>query len=122
MRAAHLAVDRPDISETGEMLAKAMSKPREVTLNCRRGQSHWQVSDTTHETHIVGRLRLDGRRAEQKINNGYGHRERITRLKHSVTPQSSVGLRSAEAEYHAMVRGMCFYGEVNHTFRTVQSR
>lgn len=121
MRAAYLSADRPDLSESVKVLARAMSKPCEAHVVLLKRLIRY----------LVGRPRMVIRYPEQDAAQGQfieayvdsdwagdvGSRKSTSGmcimrgchlLKHSSTLQASIGLSSAEAEYYAAVRGASY--------------
>lgn len=120
MRAAYLAVDRPDISEAVKVLSQAMSAPREGHLGLLKRLVRYLVGAPRK---TIEYPRQDARDAILKVfvdsdwAGDVGTRRSTTGmammrgqhlLRHSSTLQASIGLSSAEAEYYALVRGGCF--------------
>jgi hypothetical protein len=119
MRAAYLAVDRPDIAEAVKCLSSAMATPRQehVVLLKRLiryliGVPRLVIKYEAQPADSPVRVQVDSdwggelktRRSTTCMALMRGRRL----LRHSSTLQQSVGLSSAESEYYAMVKGACY--------------
>ena len=120
MRAAYLAVDRPDISEAVKVLSQAMSAPREGHMGALKRLVRYLAGER-RRVQVYQRQRPEDAHLEVLVDSDWagdvGCRRSTTGmaimrgkhlLRHSATLQASVGLSSAEAEYYALVRGACF--------------
>ena len=120
MRAAYLAVDRPDISETVKCLSQAMATPREGHM-CVLKRLVRYLAGARRRVQIYRRQRPGEAQLEAVVDSDWAGDVSSRRsttgmalmrgshlLRHSATLQASIGLSSAEAEYYALVRGACF--------------
>ena len=120
MRAAYLAVDRPDISETVKALSQAMASPREGHMALVKRLVRYLAGvprraivyprQDPADAHIEVKVDSDwaGDKQKRRSTSGMVLLRGRHLLRHSSTLQTSISLSSGEAEYYAMVRGSCY--------------
>ena len=120
MRAAYLAVDRPDISETVKVLSQAMSQPKEGHLAMLKRLVRYLAGSPRMTVEFVQQEPKDamlevlvdsdwaGDVGCRRSTSGMVVMRGAHLLRHSSTLQAAIGLSSAEAEYYALVRGACY--------------
>jgi hypothetical protein len=119
MRAAYLAVDRPDIAEAVKFLSSAMATPRqEHVVLLKRLIRHLievprlvikyeaQAADSPVKVQVDSDWggELKTRRSTTRMAVMRGRHL----LRHSSTLQQRIGLSSTDCEYYAMVQGACY--------------
>ena len=120
MKAAYLAQDRPDISETVKCLSQFMSSPREAYLQDLKRLVRYSEGrprlvlvyekQSIADAHLEVKVDSDwaGDILSRRSTSGMIVLRGKHLLRHSSTLQVPISLSSGEAEYYAMTRGACY--------------